>query len=449
MKTIFITIYDGTIAKNLLRTKVLEVLKTKLKIVLLVRQEKKEYYQKEFGSKNVIIKPLPPFKGGEKIGRLFYYVCLYGIHTETSRIRNMTSLKRNRHYPLFLIKQTFWFLGQFRLWRELLRKIYFFIPSGRFEEILNTYKPDLVFATGMLSIEDNQLLKEAKKREIKTLGMVKSWDNLVSNTFILVKPDKLIVHNNIIKNEAIVLCDYPSQNIFVSGIPQYDIYIDKDTFLAREEFFKKIKADPSKKLILFCEGGDFFCPDDPEILEILNQAVKTKKIKTPSQILARSHPKYPGFDGIAKRNNGIILDRPGKHILNSLGHWEFERDDILHLANSLYHADLVINTCSTMTLEACVFDKPVITIAFDGFHKRDFYQSVKRLSSFTHYQKVVRTGGIRLVENSNQLIEMVNTYLSNPKLEQEGRKRIRDEQCYKLDGKSGERIAKFILKLIY
>ena len=62
-----------------------------------------------------------------------------------------------------------------------------------------------------------------------------------------------------------------------------------------------------------------------------------------------------------------------------------------------------------------------------------------------HYKKAVATGGIKLVGSGEELIEWINKYLENPSLDKEGRKRLVWEQCPFKDGKSGERIANFIL----
>ena len=37
-----------------------------------------------------------------------------------------------------------------------------------------------------------------------------------------------------------------------------------------------------------------------------------------------------------------------------------------HLGDTLYHADVVVNVASTITIEACIFDTPVVNINFDG-----------------------------------------------------------------------------------
>jgi hypothetical protein len=46
-----------------------------------------------------------------------------------------------------------------------------------------------------------------------------------------------------------------------------------------------------------------------------------------------------------------------------------------------------------------------------------------------------------------ELLKYINMYLENPSLDKEGRKRIINEQCYKLDGRSGERIGEKIHSL--
>jgi CDP-glycerol glycerophosphotransferase (TagB/SpsB family) len=444
MKTIFITIFGGAIARNILRTDVLKILKSELKIILLVPNSKKEYYEKEFADKNIIIESFPGKI--KKMDKLFFHLGFESLHTKTVTNRQKNYLKNTSDYKGYIIRRIFWFFGQFKLFREFLRGFYYIIPSKNFRELLRKYKPILVFAPNSISPEDIQLLKEAKKKNIKTLGMVKSWDSLTSKTFLAVKPDHLIAHNEIIKKEAEVFSDYPQSRVFVSGVPQFDIYFDKKNILSREEFFKKIKADPSKKLIFFCASGGWIAPTDGDIAQILDQAIRSQKIKIPTQVLLRPHPKYE-VDSKVKEYSNIIIDYPGKHLGLGLGSWEFEEDDMLHLLNSLYHCDLMINTVSTVTIEACIFDKPVINIAFDGFQKKPFFESVARFYTSNHYSNIVRTGGVSVVHDKEEMVEAINSYFLKPDINNNGRAKIVKEQCQFIDGKSGERIGNFILNL--
>jgi hypothetical protein len=61
-----------------------------------------------------------------------------------------------------------------------------------------------------------------------------------------------------------------------------------------------------------------------------------------------------------------------------------------------------------------------------------------------HYQPIVKSGGVKIVYSIDELIHSINSYLDNPGLDRDGRKRIIEEHCFKLDGKSGQRIGKFI-----
>lgn len=446
MKTIFITIYDGTIAKNILRTDVFEVLKSKSKVVLLVLPEKKDYYNEEFASENVIIETVP--KKRRRIDLFFFHLGLDSIHTRTVANRQKNYLNESNNYSKYGIIRIAWFLGQFRLWRKFLRALYFIIPSQNFKELFQKHKPDLVFTPTIISPEELQLLKEAKKKRIKTLGMIKSWDSLTSKTFVVVMPDYLIVHNLQVKKEAQKLGDVPENRIFISGVPQWDIYLNKESLLKKEEFFKKIGADVRKKLILYCGVGKVFNPQEPQVLEIINNLIREGRIKYPIQVLLRLHPKYESGEEKLRDCQNFIIDKPGKKITESLRDWEFEKEDILHLANSLYHCDLMISTASTTTIEGAIFDRPIINIGLDGFSQKDYFNSIIRFYDTEHYKNIVKTGGVRIAKSKEQLIDFINKYLDNPNLDSQGRAEIRKEQCYKLDGKAGERIANYILKLL-
>jgi hypothetical protein len=453
MKTIFITIFDGAIAMNILRTDAFKTLKKQndLRIILLIPYFRQvDYYKKLFEDlPKVVVEGIKrPRPKGLKYA--FLRLFKHAFATETIKMGQVTALLRDKNLIKFTVFRIVNFFAANSFVRIILRKIdSTFFPGIKYQYLFDKYKPDILFAANILALEDTELIRCAKRNGTKTIGMVKSWDNLTSKGVIRnIETDKLIVQNEIVRQEAVKLQDFPPEKIYISGVPQWDIYFDKSIISSREEFFKKIGADPKKKLLFFCSPGDEFGPHDGENLEILDQAITEGKINYPTQILVRPHPKYAGLDEKAKNCPNAILDRPGKYATKHLATWDFQKDDILHLANSLYHCDLIINTASTTTIEACIYDKPVINIAFDGYQKKNYYQSVKRYYSFNHYQNIVKARGTKVVKNPDEFISAVNAYLSNPRLDEKGRKRIAKEQCYKLDGGAGTRIAQLILDFI-
>ncbi|MDB6036889.1 MAG: hypothetical protein JWM99_730, partial [Verrucomicrobiales bacterium] len=75
-------------------------------------------------------------------------------------------------------------------------------------------------------------------------------------------------------------------------------------------------------------------------------------------------------------------------------------------------------------------------------------QSCLRYYDYEHYKRVVQTGGFKISRSIDELVQHIQEYLDNPKLDAAGRARIRQEQCWKLDGRAGCRIAEFLLDYI-
>src|SRR3989344_725233 len=66
------------------------------------------------------------------------------------------------------------------------------------------------------------------------------------------------------------------------------------------------------------------------------------------------------------------------------------------------------------------------------------------LPNHDHYKAIEASGGVKLVGSMDEMISAINAYLKNPKLDAEGRERLRQEQIVFMDGKAGHRIADFI-----
>lgn len=457
MKTIFITIYDGDTEKNILRSDVFPLLKKAgLKVILLVRKRRfLDYYRKNFEGPQVIVELFPDSKVISE--RIYYWIGWNTIPTYSIFLRRKEAyLHGHKNLIRYLVENVIGFLGRFRTWRNFLRWIYFHIPDDYCKKLFEKYKPDLVFAPSMFSYEDGRILRQAKKLKIKTVTTVKSWDVLTTKAFTRVLADRILVFNECNKKEAVEIGDYRPEQVKVTGFPQFDIYTKKEIFLKRKDFFKRIGADPKKKLILYSSPGNWKSAYDHEVLLGLHRAIGDGRIKEPIQVLIRYHPKYSSTSEYLKYLPNFIPDRPGTYLADDthkslegatdqVFYWTFTNEDIIHLANSIYHSDVTINTESTMTLDAAAFDKPIILIGYDGFQKLDYWSSILRKYKREHYQYVMKAGGTRLAKSLDELVEAINNYLENPSLGAEGRKNLRNRLMHKVDGNSGKRIAEAIL----
>lgn len=461
MKTIFILIYDGDTEKNILRSGTLDWLKKAgLRIVLLVRKskdsDKVSYYKDNFAGENVLVEEIP--SAMNRFEYYMYHLSWNTLPTKSAYVKRHDLYLIHRNKLRYALESLVGFMGKFRWWRNIIRWLYYVIPDNYCNDLFVKYKPDLVFAVNMFSAEDCRILRVARKKGVKTLTMAKSWDVPTTRGFTRVKADRILVFNEINKKEIINIGDYNPEKVFPVGFPQFDVYV-KNIYSDRENFFQKIGADINKKLILLAVPGDFKNPFSHEIMQDLNQAINEGRIVEPIQILARFHPKYPSRGEGLKGMNNFIMDRPGTYFsgkmenaldapASSTFQWTYTDKDIYHLADSIKHSEIVINTESTMTLDAAAHDKPVILVGFDGKNKIDYWRSVIRNYDREHLKEVLDTGGAKLVRNLDEMINQINIYLNNPEEDSREREDLRKKLLYKLDGLSSKRIADYLIDML-
>ena len=122
-------------------------------------------------------------------------------------------------------------------------------------------------------------------------------------------------------------------------------------------------------------------------------------------------------------------------------------DHVNHLADSLHHASLVLNSVSSLIIDAAILDKPVVTICFDGW-ERDvpMTRSVLTEQSNEWLQVLLNKGLSPKAKNPEEMVRLINQYLGDPTRDKDTRANFVQEHCYKLDGKAPERIAAAVLE---
>jgi len=149
----------------------------------------------------------------------------------------------------------------------------------------------------------------------------------------------------------------------VCGVPQFDLYADSSTLIPKEDFMNIIGADPHKKLITYTTGAPNVNAD-PDIVEVVHETMQEGRFSQPCQLLIRLHPRRDESEFAKfKGKEGVILQRPGsasKAFSGSGYFWVSGMSDYKLLANTLAHSDVIINVSSTITIEACILNKPVI-----------------------------------------------------------------------------------------
>ena len=448
MFTILMPVHDGTIAKNLLRTDFLKYLvaQEQVRVVLVLQKADADAYEKEFGiNGKVIIERAQIYNEQDKIEFVFATLFKNSIPTNFIRLRQADRYWNKGKYVTYYGTSLLRVLGQFSWWRTCLRWISELEPiDPKVKALYLKWQPDMVFAPTMLSRVEVALMRLARRDNKIVVGMAKSFDNLTSKAFLRVHPDRLIVPNETGIEEAVELYDFPRERVVATGICQYDVYTKKDFLEDRNSFFKNLALDREKKTILYAPAGDWMTESDYEVLaEILKWTDDGTFPAT--QVLLRLHPTYESQTEKLAGHPNLIVERPGKHY-GDLKWYEFEEDDVRHLASSLAYSDVVISTGSSLMVEATIFNTPTLSIGFDGYTKKDYWHSVIRYYNREHLVPIVKSKGSPVVRSFGELKTAICSYFANPALDREERAEVVKRICYKMDGNSCKRTADVLLK---
>lgn len=447
-KTIFIIVTQGIPARNILRTDVLKTLQKNgnLRIVICLPGQTPDYWLKEFNYPNVIFETIKEKPFGLFRRKTFDPLLTSLLHTESAYINLKFGTRKRVASTQYMI---FWLLWSRLFGGSILMKRLFrwlelnLFPDKHYAYLYEKYNPNLVFATSVLAKAEAPMLKEAKRRGIKTVTMPKSWDTF-DKRFFRIKPDKMLVQNSDLKNLAVKGQDIQDKNVVVIGFPQFDIYTDKNILKPRDEFLRNLGLNPAKKVVFFGSGG-LFGPSflDEEFADEIYRFINSDECAEKCSFILRVHfSEYniKRFDKF-KAMPDIYIDSTHQ-ITKIFGEWgDPSYGDMVQLANLLYHSDITINPGSTLSLDAACYLKPVICTGFGC-------KTLENCIKIAYYKRVLDSGGVRLARNYNELKQLINGFLKNPDMDIEYRKKMREKLCANPDGLVGKRLAEFLLNEI-
>lgn len=451
MKTVFLTIFQGVEAKNILRTGVYRELirHDDVRLVCFVRTtERRAHYEREFTHPRVAFEVVA-YRPGNIFDRLLSKLTFQLLRTGTTDFRRRMELEVRGNRAAY-----FFGLSLNRVFarpsvRTLLRRLDARLSrNDSFHELFERHRPSAVFLAHLFDDVEIALLREAKRRRIPTVGFINSWDKLTARSAIRLLPDRLLVYNTIVKREAMDHADMPAEGVSVVGIPQYDLYVGYRPVL-REEFMRRIGINPAKRFFLYAPMGETFSNSDWDAIDLLHRWIGEGALGPDSDFLVRFQPNDTVSEAECSKRPWLHFDRPGTRFSRTRGvDWDMSESEMRHLADTLSHASLLVCYASSLSVDAAAFDRPVINIDFELRVGELMAKSPTQFYHMEHYKNALATGGIRLVHSEVELLEWINRYLANPALDREGRLRLVEEQCGAIDGRAGERIAHSVLRLL-
>lgn len=451
MKTIFITAFQAVEVKNLLRTGVVGGLlkDPDVRVVLFMKnQVRVDHYKKEFNDPRIIYEVADQRNVGA-LNLFFSKLKFTLLRTDTTVLRRKLFFEHRKNYFHYYSASLInWVLARPFIRRSVRALDYSLVSNNFYTPCFEKYKPDLVFLAHLFEDSETQLLRVARAHGVKTVGFINSWDKVTARSVLRLLPDKLLVFNDIVKREVVEHNEMKPKDVFVCGIPQYDYYFSPKVS-GRKDFFRRIGVDSQKKLIVFIPAGTACSDSDWEAIDLLYRSERDGRFGSGTAILVRFPPNdFLDETEIKKRASYLICDNPGIRFAQKRGgDWDMAADDLKHLKDTLYHMDLVISYgASSFSVDAAIFDKPIIHLNFDMLKNPVPYKSPPRFYEMEHAKKAFFGGGVRRVNNADELAFWVRRYLEDPAVDRAARRQLAETQCKFLDGKSSERIASFVLK---
>jgi hypothetical protein len=314
---------------------------------------------------------------------------------------------------------------------------------------LRARPPDVVVVTGPNRAPEPPVAAAARRLGIPVLAAIHSWDNLSTKARMTFPYDGYLVWSERMREELHHF--YPATRerpVRIVGAPQFDPFFDPRFHQPRDAFLRAQGLDPRRRTIVHALGSPNFLRELQGALSMAERVAAGDLGDV--QLIVRPHPQYDdGAEAEALSGYGdrVIVQRVGRPGAPITGRSQ-DAAQIVEWVNTFRHADVVVNLSSTVTVDAALFDVPVVNLDFDPSPEGTDHELVKDVNHrWTHFQPLAESGGVWLVESIQEMVEAVRSYLARPELHRAGRRWIAEYVCGFTDGRCGERTAEAILEL--
>lgn len=319
----------------------------------------------------------------------------------------------------------------------------FFRTSIILENILNKEKCDILLITNPMYRNETILWSSAKKLGLKTIGAVRSWDNLHQG--LRIYPDELLVWNEVNKREAVELMGFPEDKIYVTGACQFDQYFNNNLIKNKNQFCEELKLDPQRPIITLATIGSLWNGyDENYIVDQLIELITTKQIPGNPQLILRLHPvsRFECFS--------LYLKYDFVRISNITGHtptlgWTMTKYEVGFVGNLLRHSDVVISPGSTITIETAIFDTPTLFPIYHTYQPefgKQCYDSVLAM----HHRRLRDSKLSNFINKPEDLLPAILKSLFDKTWFATERKILFNDYIKYSDGKSTERLIHHLIK---
>lgn len=367
---------------------------------------------------------IPKYQESVKEKFLRELICLSRLHYNNSKVNNPTLLENWNWNQKTISKKIFYktieFLAPFfkqysnilnleKKYQKAIRKNYFY---DEVKDILKKSQPDIIFCSHQRALKAATIFAAATDLRIKTTTVIYSWDNLPKARMAL-KADNYLVWSEYMKQELnLYYPEIASNQISISGTPQFEFYEDNANIIGKEIFYNKYDLDPNKKIICFSGDDIKTSPDDPKYLKDLAEEITKANLQHEYQILLRRCPVdfSERFDDVISEYKDLIKEAAPLWYFSSSKEWNSvypSFEDVKLLVSTVFYSEIVVNVGSTMAFDFGMFRKPCVFINYDQQIKTANNWSVKTIYNYQHFKSMPHTDAVIWLNGKQEIVDKI------------------------------------------
>jgi hypothetical protein len=438
----------------LIHTKLLSYLSVYFEIEIWTTSSNAEGWKK-LGAPIKIL-PMPRVREGwgfitNHLRRINDHACTFALRnpSKLSIMRHLLDKKGGVNYQLQKeVGRAFAKLGMGKLLDQAVRSLV--LKKATSDEAatrLRESRPVFIMSMGPHQHLEPYVINAAIQSGIPTGAYITSWDNLSTKNRLLHAYDAYFVWTQWMAEELRELEYGRKINIMVVGAPQYDVFFNDAFYMSREEFCAQEGLSPELPFIVAALGMANGI-DESHLAEKVSEMVAAGELGD-VQLLVRPHP-YFHSDGTLRERLQKYGRRIKVQMRQDLAVPREERcdgeGDIRTWVNTFRHAAVVVHLCSTVAIDAAAFDVPSVCLDFDptpGGERTELVKEINRV--WSHYRRVVATGGMRLAGDWLEVRDALRAYLKDRSLDRIERRRMFETVAGPVDGRGSARLANAIL----
>ena len=332
-----------------------------------------------------------------------------------------------------------------RVFRLLLQRMYFLMsPTTGQASLLREAQPDLMVGCSFgMGVADALFLADAQKSTVRSAVVIQSWDRTSNKGYPTVRPDYAVLWNEIMRQECLMHLEFQPEAVFVEGAPLWDQHFTRRGLMLESDWRKALGIETGRKAIFYACGGFRSHEANLEIIAQVFSLVNRPDLPFDTHVIFRLYPQYfapkteePKAQAYRAEIEALLDKYKGRPFI-SIVHPKVVFDgynfiptttDQDFMLSCMCHCDVSLSQLSSQMIEASIFDKPSINIAY-GRYRDEMYDFSMAEFKTEHLLRVYRTNAVYTASDFDELLSCLRSALLDPALKAHERRRLVSQEA--------------------